>query len=480
MSPASTAIRTSTPWFSATKLANFRLIPRIETYPHVLEFAQTPLGKGALLAVFCQVLRNFVPDILSWVLIVVALILTTFLPGHRRVVLAIGAVIGTLKATLNFGAGFTLKPVVMDLAVMALGMMLFWCARRWPQSRFGRRPIVFLLSGFGLLILCASSVPAAGRIGVFLWSAIGAAVTYVWFIAYALTDKSAKPAQEATVELAALRPVWGSTATPFPKGAAYLRRIEARNAEQLAIAQLKGLKLLVWAILLALLVGLWNKFFHGYLQIPTSADALTMSVKGTPAAWHLRWESLILAFFESILSVSIMGHQFIAVCRMAGFNALRNTYRPLSSTTISEFFNRFYYYFKELLVDFFFYPAFLRYFKSNKRLRMIFATFAAAFFGNTFYHFTRDWAIIRDDGLLQAMKNYEASLFYCFVLAAALSISQLRERGPRPTGFLRGHLLPVTWVCLFYCVLNVFVTDERVYPFVEYVKYLASLFFIRL
>jgi hypothetical protein len=181
--------------------------------------------------------------------------------------------------------------------------------------------------------------------------------------------------------LTAFRPIWGSTATPFPKGAAYLRRIEAKNPEQLAVYQLKGLKLLAWAIVLALLQGLWFKFFHVYLRIPTSDQALAMSVHRTPVAWHLCWESLILAFFELILSFSIMGHRIFACCRLAGFNALRYTYRPLSSTTVMEFFNRFYYYFKELLVDLFFYPAFLRYWKKHKRLRMAFATAAAAFFG---------------------------------------------------------------------------------------------------
>ena len=68
---------------------------------------------------------------------------------------------------------------------------------------------------------------------------------YLWFIAYALTDKNSKPAKELTLELTAFRPLWGSTNTPFPKGAAYLRRIEAKTPEQLAVVQLKGLKLLV-------------------------------------------------------------------------------------------------------------------------------------------------------------------------------------------------------------------------------------------
>jgi hypothetical protein len=302
--------------------------------------------------------------------------------------------------------------------------------------------------------------------------------SYLWFIAYALTDRGSKPARDLTLELAAFRPLWGSTNTPFPKGAAYLRRIEAQNPEQLAIAQLKGLKLLAWAILLALFQGLWKDFFHDYLRIPTAAQALTMSVQGMPIAWHLRWESQILAFFELILSISIMGHRIIACCRMAGFNALRNTYRPLSATTLMEFFNRLYYYFKELLVDFFFYPAFLRYWKKHKRLRMVFATFAAAGFGNAFYHYTRDWQLIRDHGIWNSMESFQAYACSCAILTAGLCVSQLRKRGPRQSGLVRGRLVPAAGVCLFYCCLNIFDCGVTGYPLVAYFRYLASLFFI--
>jgi hypothetical protein len=304
--------------------------------------------------------------------------------------------------------------------------------------------------------------------------------SYVWFICYAITDRSSNPQKDSTLQLAALRPLWGSTNTPFPKGAAYLRRIEAQTPEQLAVTQLKGLKLLVWAILLSVFSTLWNRLFHGYLLIPTADQALAMSVHGAPAAWQLRWASLILGFFESILAVSIMGHQIIAVCRFAGFNALRNTYRPLSSTTLAEFFNRFYYYFKELLVDFFFYPVFLRYFKQHRRLRMAFATFSAVVFGNSFYHFMRDWQIIRQVGIWQAMVSYEASLVYCLILAAGLTISQLRKRAPKSPSLLRGHIVPAFGVAAFYCVINVFVISERTYPLADYLRFFASLFFIQI
>jgi hypothetical protein len=454
-------------------LAEFRLIPRIETYPAVVSFAQTPLGKIVLLAVFGVGIRFFLQDTVSVLWLMLPLALITFMPEYRRFILALVPIVLVVMQTLR-------DPVALwlTLAVIGLGIFLYWCAMRWPQSRFGQRPVLFLLIGFSALILLACIATPSSWPHLILWGLVSALASYLWFIAYALTDRNSKPANELTLELAAFRPLWGSTNTPFPKGAAYLRRIEAKNPEQLAIFQLKGLKLLAWAILLAVLRGLWYRFFHGYLRIPMPDQALTMSVLGTPVAWHLRWACQILAYFELILTFSIFGHRIIAICRMAGFNALRNTYRPLSATTIMEFFNRFYYYFKELLVDFFFYPAFLRYWKRHKRMRMIFATFAAAFFGNSFYHLTRDWQVIRDGGLWKAIASYQVLFFYNAFLSAGLCVSQLRKRGPKPAGFVRAHLLPAVGVGFFYCILNVFDSDERVYPLVEHLKYLAGLFFI--
>ncbi|HKU24873.1 MAG TPA: hypothetical protein VJQ54_05335, partial [Candidatus Sulfotelmatobacter sp.] len=370
--------------------------------------------------------------------------------------------------------------IVLRLAITTLGIVLFWCVRRWPRSRFAKSPISYLLLAFTLLIASACFATPLTLWHKLVWTSVGVVAAYVWFIAYALTDRTANVSNDTSIQIASFRPLWGATNVPLPKGAAYLRRIEARDEEQLAIVQLKGLKLLAWAILLSLLSIALTRFFHGFLRIPTAAEALTMSVQRTPVAWSIRWESQILSFFESILSISVLGHRIIGCCRLAGFNALRNTYRPLSSVTVAEFFNRYYYYFKELLVDFFFYPTFFYFGRAKMKLRLTLSTFAAAFVGNAFFHFTRDWPIIRDCGLKQALSNFQVYLFYCLVLSTALTVSQLRARGPRRTGFIRGRLLPAIGVGLFFCLLDIFGSTQRNYPLIEHFRYLASLFWIRM
>jgi hypothetical protein len=453
-----------------SSVPGLRLIPPIETYPKIIAFTQTPAGKLAVVGAFGIAYGAFLPQPWEWLLITVTLALTTFLPQWRRIFVAAGTL---AVAALHL-------PWTHFVPVIVFGLLLSSCARRWPQSAFGKRPVIILLSGYTLLILACCTIPRPSSWFAPAWTVVGVLTRYIWFIAYALMDRKASPRKDLPLEAGSFQPFWGSTTTPFPKGGAYLRRIEAHDAEQLAVTQLKGLKLLTWALLVMLFYRLWSFEFHTYLHIPSAPQALFMSVHRTPYPWYECWACQVLSFLELLLTLSFTGHQIIATCRMAGFNALRNTYRPLSSPTIMDFFNRFYFYFKELLVEFFFYPTFFRCFKRHRRLRLIAATLAAATFGNMFFHFTRDFWMIPRLGAVNALVNFQVFAFYCVVLGAALSISQLRRRSAPPSGFIRGRLLPAAWVVFFYCVLDVFGSTQRNYPLTEHFRFLGHMFGINI
>ena len=237
-----------------SRLAGFRLIPRLETYPSVVSLAQTAPGKLVVLALFCLGMRFFLADFGAALELAVLVALITFMPEYRRFILAATPIVFVIGQSYR-------EPLLLglNLSVIGLGILLYGCAMQWPNSLFGRRPITFLLAGLTALILFACAATPHSLVYTILWNLTGLTASYVWFVGYALIDRNSKPAKDLTLELATFRPLWGSTYVPFPKGAAYLRRIEAKNAEQLAIFQLKGLKLLVWAILLSLLFRLWNQ-----------------------------------------------------------------------------------------------------------------------------------------------------------------------------------------------------------------------------
>src|SRR6187431_953360 len=76
----------------------------------------------------------------------------------------------------------------------------------------------------------------------------------------------------------------------------------------------------------------------------------------SPDAFRLptAWLSIFLELFAVTLELAASGHMVIGCLRLFGFNVFRNTYKPLLAQSIVDFWNRFYYYFKELLVEFFF------------------------------------------------------------------------------------------------------------------------------
>jgi len=161
---------------------------------------------------------------------------------------------------------------------------------------------------------------------------------------------------------------------------------------------------------------------------------------------------------------------------MAGFRALRNTYKPLRAATIAEFWNRYYYYFKELLVELFFYPAFMRYFKRMPRLRLVFATMAAAGFGNVLYHFFRDSSYIASLGLWDALLSFKVYLVYGALLGVTIGVSQLRNRNRRiDRDSLRTRVLAPVSVLTFYCVLSIFDAPDRTLPAMEYFRFAMHL-----
>ena len=176
---------------------------------------------------------------------------------------------------------------------------------------------------------------------------------------------------------------------PYGKGHDYLMQHRAEGRDAIAAAQLSGLKLLLLAQFWSAFETLLQAVVHGQplpaplrglgiasLDWPQLAELIAQGPAATPLA--VRWAVLMIELFEMTLKIAATGHLAIGLLRLFGFRVFRNTYRPLLATSIVEFWNRLYYYFKELLVQFFFFPAYLRWFKKNPRLRIFTAVMLSA------------------------------------------------------------------------------------------------------
>jgi hypothetical protein len=464
---------------------------------------QTRVGRLAMVAAFTVMMFGLRMPL--WWQTAIVLTLITLLPARRTMLVALAALAWIfLEPPVDFALLAQLAP-----AHAAENWLKFWPAgvagawliaivlllviRRFPTTPMARRPIVTLLLLYMAMLVIMSQAPLVGGAWFFCIVTTLAFGQYLWFFAYTIAEnhKAAKPL--CADEVGNWRPFWGFTGVPFGKGWTYLRRVEAKSDEQLTKVQLRGLKLMLRAIVMTAAIIVGHRLLYGpggsltrvpdlgtkltnYL-VPTSDMALDAMKAGEPYSLPMRWAALLTYFFLRITAIIIFGHKVIAVLRMAGYDAFRNTYRPFESTSIAEFYNRIYYYFKELLVTFFFFPSYLRYFKKNQKLRLFMATLAAAGLGNFLFHFLRDSEVMLRQGPLRALWFYRTYAVYALILGCAISFSQLRvlaRKGP-PVQGLRKYLA-IAGVFLFYLLLGIIEEPNDRRGLSAYGFYFASLF----
>lgn len=457
------------------------IIPRIDANPRVVAFAQTTAGKLAMLA-SAGVLFYFrgVRD----PLMVILLAGIFFLPRHTWAFMAIG---GIYWIPSMIKGGFSLEQRAIGMA-LALGVatLLWMMVHRWPKGLVGRSPRLALLGVFAAAVGAAVLMPT-GRVSVVLWSLVAALSACLWIFSFALTDRADATFWSNTTFWSnaamffSFFPAALASTTPFFKRPSAMRKMEAKTAEERAVVQLKGLKLLAWSFLLSLVWATLDTAW-GAVGIPKLPEAIAASTAHHPPAWYLCWASLLTGFVDSVLRTAIWGNTVVAGCRLAGFKLLRNSYRPLESRTVVDFWNRYYYYFKELIADFFFYPVYMRCFKRHPRVRMLFATWVSVGLGVPLFHFVRDIDVVRQIGLWRAVAGYHVYLCYAAMLSIGIGVSQIRKMAaprnpPRdPQGsWLRTRIIPIAGVIGFFCFLQVFDELRRTVPIREHLLFLTRL-----
>jgi hypothetical protein len=452
------------------RIRSYRFLP-IDTYPRIVNLAQQPIGKAILLALFALLL----PVSLKWAVpITIAAGACAYAGSHRNRVLTLATLTmmflgrdwfgwrgpdeGPLPAGLAGWAdkAWFLWPMLAAFCLFSLLAMYF--VRRFRKTFVARHPIICMLALYGIIVTLACSGVLKGTAEARLWTFAAIFAAYFWFLCYALVDQRREAGWRPIVQLGVFHPFWGSTSTPFGKGAEYLRNVEANNQRDLAITQLKGLKLLMWVHVLSWLHYLLDFFAQRVFRVPYLSAAVDQYIAGTSYSWYICWASLIYSFFGDMLFIAIWGGPIVASARLAGYRLLRNTYRPLGSTTLVDFWNRYYFYYKELLVEMFFFPTFVRCFKTHTRLRLFFATIMAATVGNFIYHFVRDIGYYtRNFGFMKQLEVFQSLAFYCVVLGVGIGLSQMRIHRERiHHGWIRRQLIPSINVMGFYCILSVF------------------------
>lgn len=424
-------------------------------------------------------------------------------PARRRMLLSLAALgVGTVTTlqTLAKHEGLSLPAGGWHGALVVLAQfLLLWLLYRAAVS-FGRLPApvrrhpqwALHASYWLVLVVLWMTTPAAG-----LWRAVlfGLALLYpvvIWRCAYLVLagQHGRMKGTGITDHLFYLWPAYGGSNTPYGKGLAYLSQHEASTTEELARSQLAGVKLLLLAVVWRLVLTLFEGTVYGPGNGLTRATGgLTLGVAdlsallaqtGSPAPMQ-GWMSVYCQLFEDVLRLAVKGHLIVGMLRLWGFNVFRNTYKPLLAESVVEFWNRYFYYFKELLSTFFFMPTFTGVGKRLRhwpRLRLLAAVFAAAFVGNVYYHVIKDATAMAQGQLLLVLQAQQSRMFYCLLLALGIFVSMLREqnrRGQAVAADVVPRWLRIFGVWTFFSLISIWNTDGGA-PFLNRVHFFLGLF----
>ena len=406
-------------------------------------------------------------------------------PSRRRRVLVFGAVVAGTVGLFHRHAEWRdyaslstwLAPSLALPLLFGLVYLLYLAAKHFSQlpAVVRRRPQIMFHALFWSLVALVWMTPEESGVWRTVIALVALSMPFIiWRCGYMLMSGQRGKTAKTTLRdhLFYIWPMWGGTNTPIGKGADYLSQHEAQTADAYARSVLAGIKLLLlsrlWGLTRLLMAALvfanpkspFMPLLGDYsLNIPRVQNILGGNV---PASLITAWASLYFELIWETLEVAEDGHLWVGMLRLFGFNVFRNTYKPLLAESITDFWNRYHYYFKELLVDFFFFPTYVRYLKRWPKLRILAAVFVAAFAGNMYHHVLKAKKILVAGELAELWMMLNPRLVYCFLLALGIYFAMLREQKRRgkdtqsktvtPT---LGRFSRIAGVWTFYSIIHI-------------------------
>jgi hypothetical protein len=466
----------------------------IDKAPRAVAFAQSLTGRIAIYALFVAVLwLGQQLSATATVLVSITVAACLIAPHRKLAIMALSGVVYFLlrpfrtKQQIEFSerlysaevlvAELPALPAYLPVAAVFLLVCYGWVrlVQLRPSSLPGRRPLLCQYALFAALLTAGLAAPPGTNLHALVWLLIVMLAASFFFLAYALMEARSRDTVPSAARVGFMRPFWGGPSLPF-KGPSYLQKFEAESPGQLAAVRLRALKLIVWATLLAFVCRTLEGGVYGIAALPTLPDAIAATVDGDLPGRAFGWMILFKTFVLNVISLGALVHTLVAVIRICGYGIPRGMARPLSARTIAEFWNRYLFYFKELLVDFFFYPAFVRFFKKQPKLRIAIATFSAAFIGNLLFSVISQSHLFAEIGIVETLRTFDSYAVYALALSLALIASQLRARKPRPEdGFLRYQVVPRMGVIGFFCVAQIFADESFSTSLAERAGFLAYL-----
>ena len=466
--------------------------------PGLVAWVSTPVGRIALWAAAALLLPSRFR-----LLVLPVLALAWVFPARRIDFLALGSLFVAYRFLPDDAKKAPLLPRLAGiLLVLALVAVVVRAARDFRSLPPWAQQHPFLILHAALY----GSLAASYLIPLTPGSLLEALVTtyrflapfLIWRLSYVMLSGKRGSARETRFRdhFFYCLPIWGhGSPTPTGKGYDYLHPSATDDPQKLSAARLSGLKLLGLAWIWTVVQRLIGVVIHGEaaprmaawlgdwsLGIPT----LGAAIGAVPSKqWPIGtlWVALGIDLVSTTLDWAIGGHFAVGILRLFGFQIFRNTYKPLLATTLVDFWNRGYYYFKELLVEFFFFPTYLAASRLRPRWRIFAATMAAAAVGNLYYHLLRDYRHLFQMPRADAASWVASRALYSLLLGLGIFLSMLRQRErrgkpapPSPRWPALQRLRAIAGVWLFFSLIHVWGIEPRTVGFEKRAMFFCSLF----
>jgi hypothetical protein len=175
--------------------ARFKKFIAIDTYPTLVNFAQSPLGKVVVLLVFAAPLY-FLYD--WWLEVMLTITAITFFPKYRRLWVLLGMLsllmrgswIGNLPFLPHAAPHHFINPSMLlnFLMVFLVSFILALLTQKYPQHKLLQRPVTILFAIMFIVIGIELNAPLNFMQKFYLWSFVLVFSHGFWFIAYTLHD----------------------------------------------------------------------------------------------------------------------------------------------------------------------------------------------------------------------------------------------------------------------------------------------------
>lgn len=462
------------------------MIPQIDRYNWAIQFSQSKLGMVLIYAVFSFGL--YLSDLHLWPLIILACIVLDLFPRNYgkafvmvSVVLAVlpgghtasTTLVNTRDSLLRFYPDVSLLNILLAKIAAILTVFLVFLGYRKFYPLLRKRTIRLGVLSYVGLVVFLKETEINLSIELYLWSLVLFLAIVVWNLGYLSNEREVPRLSD----FKNLLPFWrftGTTSAPVHRGRADLDFSFVKSVTGRAELRLNAIKLLYWCLFLRLLGYVVSDLVLGTNLVVSSERSLNIvNIFNVPyqvterldlSVWEL-WLSLLSnSLIFLLVNVSSLVGIMISIARFTGFKFYRNTYRPLDSNSFHDFFNRVFFYYNEILINFFFYPiwAFFRGKIVHKKFRLFSATFLTVFVGGAVVHFVRNFpAVVRLDlGALGLMFLSRFPYFFLLGLFAGLSVAFESRRK-----VARYKVLQYFRVFLYFCLYSICLVGQANYRY---------------